>query len=473
MGWATVVAFCAAASLAMNMADPDLWHRLAVGEWLWRERTWPSPDPFSWTSSRAASVDHEWGSGVLFTLAWHFAGAPGLVAIKVGCYLAAVTGVVRAASLRPRGLGGGDTLLALVVAVALAPGFSTTLRCQAFTYAFLAWWLAWLVAARGGGRMPWARLLLSMWAWSQLHGGFVSGVGLAVAFAAGEWLNGRSPWRFAALAAFAGAITLLNPFGYLNHLAVWRAITHPREFVPEWAPVTAHSLLQFPGYTAMLALAVAAAALGIARWRRGRRPDAVGVLLVGGAVVMSLRHLRHVVLLGILAPPWVMPPMRAWLRLAMRGARARRFVAVICGTLAGSAMIGWAVLGDGAWISIPEGAYPLRAVCHLHEHGPKGKLLVPFNWGSYALYHLRDTHRVSFDGRYDLIYDDATIELLTAWEFGSPGSERLLSEHPPDVALVMRGSWPHRALAASPRWRLIYEDDSALVFAPLREATSE
>ena len=57
-----------------NPADPDLWHRLAVGEFLWQTHCFPLGDTFSYLADYQKIADHEWGSALVFYGLWQWGG---------------------------------------------------------------------------------------------------------------------------------------------------------------------------------------------------------------------------------------------------------------------------------------------------------------------------------------------------------------------------------------------------------------
>ena len=70
-GYLLVLVLCE--GTAMNPADPDLWHRLAVGEFLWKTGHFPLGDTFSYLADYQEIADHEWGSALIFYAAWIWA----------------------------------------------------------------------------------------------------------------------------------------------------------------------------------------------------------------------------------------------------------------------------------------------------------------------------------------------------------------------------------------------------------------
>jgi hypothetical protein len=147
--WVYLLFLVWAAATAINPADPDLWHRLAVGEYLWQHGQFPQGDTFSYLASYQDIADHEWGSGVIFYALWSLGGGTAMVLTKI-IALAVTLALVVAA-------GQGDrrpTLLVLafyaVVMLALLPSFQSTVRCMVFTHVLFAGWAyGWQPCRRG------------------------------------------------------------------------------------------------------------------------------------------------------------------------------------------------------------------------------------------------------------------------------------------------------------------------------------
>ena len=72
-----------AAATVTNPADPDLWHRLAVGEYLWQKGHFPAGDVFSYLSDYQQVADHEWGSALIFYGLWQWGGGAAIVVTKL------------------------------------------------------------------------------------------------------------------------------------------------------------------------------------------------------------------------------------------------------------------------------------------------------------------------------------------------------------------------------------------------------
>ena len=117
-------------------------------------------------------------------------------------------------------------------------------------------------------------------------------------------------------------------------------------------------------------------------------------------------------------------------------------------------------------LEYPDVACPVGAVAFLRQSGPPGDLLVPFNYGSYALWELRGRMRVSMDGRYDLVYSHQTYRQVDDFFNARGDGQRLLTSPKPAAILVPRQDPVYAKLAAQPGWQQAWNNDVDAVFLP-------
>jgi hypothetical protein len=105
---------------------------------------------------------------------------------------------------------------------------------------------------------------------------------------------------------------------------------------------------------------------------------------------------------------------------------------------------------------------------------PAGRVLVWFDWGEYAIWHLAPRMRVSIDGRRETTYSANVQDQHLRFYFDAAGGASL------PAALSADYVWIPPYLPAARRldaegWRRVYEDRDAVVFArseaPVREHT--
>jgi hypothetical protein len=76
----------------------------------------------------------------------------------------------------------------------------------------------------------------------------------------------------------------------------------------------------------------------------------------------------------------------------------------------------------------------------------RGRLIVPFDWGEYAIWHFAPRLRVSMDGRRETIYSQRMLDLQSAVANGRPeGLEYLDRERPEYVWLPTKTGGPTKA----------------------------
>lgn len=476
---------------ALRLGDPDLWGRLAAGQWFLAWGEMPHHDPFSYTPQLAQWVDHEWLTGVVFYVLLNHFGEAGILIFKTALGLATIGFTLAIARLH--------TPLRLPVWMLLAVampvfGYSLLPRAQLFTFALFACWMYLLERHRLQDRV-WslAWLPVTMLAWANLHGGFLAGLGLVGIYGAGAvwlavvdaWQNRRSggtivrlaAWRPVAALATVGllsaAASLANPYG----LDYWRylidAVSMERPGVREWHPVPLE--IGYVQFWVLAALLVAALWQGRRQWVT--QPAVALVLLV--TLVLAVRHARHMPFMATavcgLASGVLFTPTRLR-RVPMLTGETNDWPAWVPATLLAAAVYqGHALaMGDGPWeFRLPEENpgvenavdFPVRAVDWAIRNDLRGNVATPFNWGQYALWRLWPSCLVSMDGRYETVYPRETVEMVERFYMAEPGWRDLIDDHPTDHILTPRAAPVNDVLAEDPGWVQRYADGLAVIWS--------
>ena len=279
-----------------------------------------------------------------------------------------------------------------------------------FTHLFFAIWLYWFQVERTGGRVVTWAYPLSMIVWANLHGGFAIGLAWLAALIvadSGHWKTWLTRLG-TCLAADAGqsfrlALVELHPARVVFSAA--GASTSGRRV--SWWP----DPLVYPGYKLLGLLVMVALALLL--WRKGWRGlDRTLFVLILGAFVLSLTSGRHTSLFGEVVGA-LLPSLVPAVPARPEASPTRPLVSATSRCAPSALLIPlYAALivfpGDGLRLKDDPASCPVQAVSYLRSSGVTGRLLVPFNYGSYAMWQLRGQMRVSMDGRYDLVYKEAT-----------------------------------------------------------------
>ncbi len=394
--------------------DPDLWGHLRFGLDLLNTGRLTSIDPYSFTQD-VPWINHEWLSELLFALAFRAGGVTGLTMLKCAVVGAAFWLLARLAASARVELRGWLLAVAFINVVPIA----ITFRPQLWTILGLS-----LVCTTLAGRLRFRWLPLIFVVWANMHGGWI--VGAAVC---GLWIVGRALDQrvvrpllapAAALVTSVGA-TILNPYGWRLWRFLWETVGVSRPDITEWRPYweafeVTHAVL-LP-----LAVGVLVATL-IVRWRMfswARLLPAVW-LGVNALAVSRLAGLFALLSFFAVVEAWSTDadraldgPTRKTSGLSFRPT----FVIDLAVLMAVTVPL---LLSQGRCLEVPEDWRPDPvAASALNDPDVAGRLVVPFDWGEYALWTWGPRLKVSIDGRRETIYSAAVIEEQQLVERGRP-----------------------------------------------------
>jgi len=475
-----------------TVQDFDLGWQLATGRWVIQHHYVPSLDVLSYTMHGQPWI-YPVGAGIIFYLAFVLGGY-GLIS-----WMGAAACVGTVALLLRRGSAAGAAIAILAVPLIAA---RTTPRADLFTILLFAAFLSLLWENYQTGKARLWLLPLLMVAWVNLHFGFLSGLGLVLAYVGGELLETvfgperrhaalqrlrrASPW----LVATALAV-LVSPFGWRIYYVLvveQRAIAEGQLWINEWAAVpvnwvtVSQSLLlrQTTGTIyVLLAIAIVAAAVALLRghW-------AAAVLLLGAtypavrAVRMGVVFACVLVVVGGPELSWAL----AGLGQRIRPQRIRRLVAgaaaACLAVLAGVRSFDLvsnrhyyvtadeAVFGAGLCSWFPE-----RAVEFITQEKLPGEILHPYAAGGFLSWRLGPERLVYIDGR--AVYGSPQLarhsELLHTPPDSSIWQEEVSQYNINTVVIALArydGLKPEllRGLCNSTMWRPVYLDEKSAVF---------
>jgi len=464
--------------LATTTADPDLWGYLAFGRLLWEQGRFPYQDVFSWVPTINPWIYHEWLTGVLFYPLYQHLGGPGLQVLKYGFGLATAGLIYLTARKR-----GADPLAAALM-LFIVQGFLTVgysaVRAQVFTYFFFALTLYLLETARltGHWRGLWFLVLIQV-PWCNLHGGFLSGLGLIALYALGEALSRRPFWPFAGIFVLSGLATLINPYGLKYWAYLGRAVSMPRPEITEWASSLQAYLTGITSANEFLYfVAIIIFAFFLIWWGRWREITP-GLILIF-TLYLGLSHNRHQVFfmltVGAYLPLLLTAYLEVWksrLPFPALSKRLRSKIPLLAGALI-AVFLGYQIVSlSPLSLKTPPGPqsgtmtelyYPVGAVAYLKEQGLSGKLLTDFNWGEYLIWTLYPQCRVAIDGRYETVYPEEVARLYFDFLFGRPAWRQFLEHYPPEMILIDTRTKVYHLMLREAPWRQVYADSGCALF---------
>ena len=453
--------------------DPDAFWHVATGRLIWRTRTVPTADPFSWTAPGRPWIAHEWLTETVF---WPVQRAFGWAGLTILCALAIVATWMLVWSTARR-LGASPWAAIGVTGLAATSSTHTwDARPQMISLACMAL-LARLMADAWRGRpkqLRWAVPLMLVWA--NLHGGYIFGIALLGAFATGLTIDrlrasrrrapGVSPalvrraWAVTALATLTslanpnGLRGFLYPFSYLGDNASTR-------YVAEWmAPRFSN-----PDYWPFALLLVLTA---YAMWRARRSIPTHAIICALAFGGLGLQSVRNISQFAVFCSPWAAWAVTrsraraAHVDTAIEPAKAVVHVAVAVSTCIAWVAIAAPNLTASANAAEQSRSYPVAATEFLRAHTTSTThLFNQYDWGGYLTYRLPSVP-VFVDGRPDM-YGDAFIDRYMSTWLLRPGWQGRLREDGVTTVLAAATSPMVRTLRADPAWRVSYSDRVATV----------
>ena len=458
--------------------DPDLWWHLRTGDWILANGAVLHVDVFS---SFRPWMAYSWGFEVLLALLYRKFALFGAIVLVAALSTAVVIALfllmtrfqisfLRAASLTALG------------AIALAPLFAV--RPWLFTILFATVELAVLYQVRRS-RSAYPLLLLPplFCIWANTHIQFIYGVAILALAAADGWLA-ASLRRFHAVSSFEGlsgklwlclvgsvAATLINPYGAGIYRVIYQYSQHGYvlNYVDEFQAMTFRRPVHF------LVLGLLIAAVATLAYRRKARPFEILLLLLSAFLAFRMaRDLWFLVIvaLSILAgdtasDPAVGGPSQP---IGSRPARGK-IVAIAIIVLAVAALtVRSRQLSNEQLNALVAVNFPERATAFVRSQHFPGPLYNDFNWGGYLIWRLPGL-AVSIDGRTNLWGDRRIARFHATWS----GVHDWQTDPELARARLVIGyiNAPLSSLLRTDsRFRLVYEDELAVVFVRGAEAAT-
>lgn len=396
-------------------ADPDLWGHLRFGHEISQNLALSRADPYSFTTDRQW-VNHEWLAEVIMAAVYDRYGTPGLLGLTTGITVGVLFLIWRLLEHLGVRLPVRAGLLVLVFM-----GISSQLasvRPQMFSVLLFTTLACLLV--RSEDEKP--RLLLVVpaifAAWSNLHGGWIVGLGALCLWALPAALGGRValPWLFFALIS-ASLATLLNPYGIGLWNFLWHTVRLARPEIQDWQP-----LIFFPR---RLVSWVATTVVVVWGWRRKGAISGTWFVPVAMLGLLSLKVVRLDVFYTLFAVTvlgrLVSGLGPSWFPLSKRPSRREILVFGAAATVAVTMML-YQATKTARCLPLMDSSPEPEAAQFVEKNQLTGKLLTWFGYGEYAIWHFWPNLRVSYDGRRETTYSDAVGKAHLAFYFGSDPS---------------------------------------------------
>lgn len=463
--------------------DPDFWWHLRAGQLILAHGGLLGTDPFTFTVPGHAWTMHEWLTEVSYAVLQSATGLGVIVLLLSLITWAGVACLGMRASLRHpnRAILGIGLLLTTVAGYPIwGP------RVQMVTFCFAA--LTLLLVERHivrGGRLVWLLVPLYL-VWSNLHSGFIIGLGfmalVVIAELAGRRFSMPDPAPSSRLKTLVlvllacTAVSMINPNGpaILFYAFFTQGSGAQQTLILEWHSPDFQDLVVVPFGITLLSL-IALVAVN----RRLRARDAALVLAGTALALQSVRHIA--IFLAAAAPVWIDQASMLWTR--MRGARSvvRRpmpsfgFRLIVFAALVGGLLVGYAGGRLVPAMAVQQDSlvyaqtYPVCAARWLAGSPQPLRIFNQYGEGGYlsdALSAKGDKIYIFGDAALmgdQMLYDYAAITSV------QPGWSQSILKSGAQIVLYDVNTPLADVMAASPQWVEVYHDPLSVAFIPVGE----
>ena len=492
-----LVLFAIVIADAMRAADTDLWGHILFGRIVLTHHQLWFHAPFSYACPPGPRdwIMHDWLGNLLMALIYDGAGIVGLKLAKFGC-VAAVMVLLCLSTARTRASLRMQAIVLLVAALAFLPlmQFRTDLADDVMLTALVAMLAretyggdsgAEGKTARSTGARLWPAIPMFV-VWANLHGGFFVGLivlGLYTAvrgaqgLAAGKGVD--AALELGTISAAAIFATLINPYGLRDWLAIAGVLHNPftLHYISEFRPLLVvladfhrHGRPIFPFVCAILIMGGMLVTFALSPRADDLALFAIAILMslaalyavrntalaVIAAAVPLCRHLDLVVT-RLSGSPMEAPaadlPQSMWTKPVWQIALAALAVALALRTGLLSKRMPAAE------------AKPVGALAFMHTHDLNGNVLCEFGWADYLLWHDAPRSKIFIESIFEAYYPRAVQRDYAAVNYAKPSAARVLNEYPNDFVLMPTRSPAYKMMTKRARWRLIYRDPVAALFA--------
>lgn len=463
------VAVLALGTQMLNL-DGDLPRHLLMGRYILQNKSIPTTELFIYPYRGQPYVPHEWLTDVVFYLIYSISSWAGLVLLAA--LLLATTFTLLYKGLSDR-LQLRLPILPLVLWGAAATSLNWAIRPHLVSMCLLTIWLLWADDLHQGKDLQVWRFPALMLLWSNLHGEFIAGILVLLAFTFGWTLEylwnrsrgdtrvGKNLWLTLCLSSVA---SLLNPSGPGPWLSIFGFVNN--EYLMSRMVEANPPNFQSPEMRVLFGLlAISIILLTI---KKNRLSLGHGFLLAGFSA-MSLMAIRNVHLYGIVAP-FVLAKTLDGIKDFPLINRLEQSLESLEGRIQGSAgtvvvliVLSFLVLLSPtaqAMYQLKEPAFPVQAVNWLANYPQKGHVFNDLNWGGYLGLRLWPAQQPFIDSMADtsgavtMQYESA-ITLQPGWQDVFERYEIAWAVLPPD--------WPLAKELIKQGWETVYQDQTAVI----------
>ena len=465
----TLLIWCFALAYPIN-PDYDLFARLIAGKSVVENGIVLKHDFYSYAPTHLW-LDHEWGASVII---YWVSTLSDLLGKSVLTTLSALKSLLTfgifaiatiCVNLKSHKYSAFNILYFALAVFAANIVFASTVRCHMFSFLFFALFVLILETYRLQGK-NWLLFLLPilMLFWGNIHGGCLSGLGLILIYAVGEFFNKKNYLPYLMTLIVSLLVLFVNPYGVAYVKFLFFAGTMNREWISEWASPFAIPFfaLKFKIYFVFMLI------IGLLKSFENKftlkNVDMTKLLLLVSTGYLAVMHTKllpfFVISSAIFMYEDVFSILCKFSPLKILTDPKNKYIYAVI-LLISLCSLNSSILSENT-ISVNRKYLPYKAIEFLKENNIKGNLLLDMTFGSYAAYKLFPDNKIFMDGRYEEVYSpDLLLEMKDFFRMDGENFDKILTKYPTDIVLLQKPQSENLSkFLTEKKWREIYSDEN-------------
>lgn len=468
----TLLIWCFALAYPIN-PDYDLFARLIVGKSVIENGFILKHDFYSYAPTHLW-LDHEWGASAIIywvsTLSEFFNKSilTTLSAFKSLLVFGIFAIATICVNIRNSKYSSFNILYFALAVFASNIVFASTVRCHMFSFLLFALFVLILELYRLHGK-KWLLAILPflMLLWENTHGGCLSGLGLILIYAVGEFLNKKNPIPYLITLIVSSIVLFVNPYGFEYVKFLFTAGTMSREWISEWASPFATTFYAFKFKIYFIFMILIALLKGIENKFDLKNIDMTKLLLLVSTGYLAVMHTKLLPFFVISSAIFMFDDVLSILNkirsLSLLANDKNKYVYAVILFISLSALNSANISNNT--ISVNQKYLPYNAVEFLATNSVKGNILVDMTYGSYVGYKLYPNNKIFMDGRYEEVYfPDLLLEMKDFFRMNGNNFDKILTKYPTDIVLLQKNHTENLTkYLVQKNWREIFSDENFIV----------
>lgn len=464
-----------------DVFDYDIWARLINGQYVFKNFFPLMNDFYSFVPTHVW-IDPEWlSSALLYFISSKF-DVSGLILFKCFSFFAffcILIALIRKLNFKNSVIN--FFYFTFFVLISRQVGYlAYSSRCQIITFIFFALWLFCLEKARNKNDKYLYFLPFIMFFWQNLHGGCIAGFGTLFIYILGQILNKKQFGKYILIFVICSILLVLNPWGFKYYDFLLYSSFVDRSYILEWNSTFKYIYLSSNMFFYYISFALFSYIFQIFNKKTSfKNLDKTKFLMIILLTYLSIFHIKHIMLALIgfsmliyddIIDTFSFIANKIKYKLKMSDVFCKIFKNIVF-LIVYFLIFAYSILILSAY-SINENykkhiktQFPINALEFLKENNIKGKIVAPFEFGSFIAYKYYPDLKIFIDGRQEQVYSFEIIEeFLKFGGYKGDSSDVLIKKYNPDIFLLRNSDSAIGNLKNNPNYFLLYVDNYFCMF---------